>query len=233
MHDVRVIQGFWMLETPVTQRQFEAVTGQNPSYHTGRPDSPDRPVENVTYFDHAQAFLRAVNRSPSLRATITGRLDLPGEAQWEYACRAGTDTEYSSGDGEEALAEVGWYVENSRQGQVCETCPVGLKPANAWGLRDMHGNVWEWCRDRWDRNAYAQRLGGWDAETVADDPKDVEAYRAMRGGSAWNPAASCRSACRVRRHPSDVDDNQGFRPCWFPGPAPKAASAGLFILEET
>jgi len=144
-------------------------------------------------------------------------ITLPSEAQWEYACRAETDTEYSSGNGPGALDKVGWYEANSGG----RTRAVGGKAANDFGLHEMHGNVWEWCRDAWDELAYRRR----ERYDGVADPEVTEAMvgkpdpdRVVRGGSWVDWAWFCRSALRIRRRPDNRGGSQGFRVCLFPGP---------------
>ncbi len=148
------------------------------------------------------------------------RAQLPTEAQWEYACRGPegdslVETEYWSGDGEAALEQVGWYAGNSAK----RLQPVGQRPANAWGLCDMHGLVWEWCHDEYDENAYTDR-GCVDAATgvvsASDDPNTV---RVQRGGSFIQPAANCRSAIRSWDVADDESGDYGFRLVVVPGPS--------------
>jgi formylglycine-generating enzyme required for sulfatase activity len=148
-HSITLL-GFWMGVAPVTQAQYQAfltAESQTPltcslhaemsSHFTG----PDRPAVCVTW-EQASGFCRWAG------------LVLPTEAQWEYACRGATNTLYWSGDTEEDLARVGWYGSNSLSGAQ----PVGRKPANPYGLCDMHGNVWEWCQDWYDERAYDKPL---------------------------------------------------------------------------
>jgi formylglycine-generating enzyme required for sulfatase activity len=114
---------------------------------------------------------------------------LPTEVEWEYACRAGTTSPYSCGASEKALARAAWYEGNSEG----ETHPVGQKEPNAWGLHDMHGQVWEWCADRhrgFDEDASLEIHAG----LIGEEPEDAVA---QRGGSWWNAALDCRSASRV------------------------------------
>ena len=175
---VRITEGFEMGKYEVTQTEWEAVTGSNPSYFKGA----DRPVEMVRWND-IQEFLAKLN------ARNDGRqYRLPTEAEWEYAARAGTTGKYAG-----ELDDMAWYYANSGG----ETHPVGQKQPNAWGLYDMHGNVWEWCRDWYDKDYYGRSL--------AVDPQGPSSgsSRVMRGGS-WNYNArfhrvSRRDRFRTRR----------------------------------
>jgi formylglycine-generating enzyme required for sulfatase activity len=147
---------------------------------------------------------------------LTG-LSLPTEAQWEYACRAGTGTPYYSGNTEEDLKSVGWYSGNS-EGKVHA---VGSKDPNAFGLYDMHGNVWEWCVDVYDAEFYSKR------EALEKDPVYTSGseFRVFRGGSWSYIAVRCRSACRGNWHPSHRNLNLGFRPV-RPLPCPAHEGSG-------
>ena len=168
VHIVSLTQGFWMGIYPVTQAQWQAVMETKPSHFKGR----KRPVEQVSWKD-AREFCKKA--SPLAGQT----LQLPSEAQWEYACRAGSTTEYCNGDN--ALQQVGWYSKNSNE----ETHPVGELAANAWGLHDCHGNVWEWCKDWYDEKAYTH--------CDCTDPTGPRAghTRVFRGGS-WSNGARVR-----------------------------------------
>lgn len=198
--EVTLTSGFWMGRYEVTQRQYLAVMGTNPSYYTG---DLDRPVERVTWDD-------AVNYCAALTAQerATGRLPdgweyrLPTEAQWEYACRAGTTTQFSYGDDPAyaQLADYGWYDANSGS----QTHPVGQKLPNPWGLYDMHGNVWEWCLDFYEDSL----PGGSVADPVGPSSGSSRVYR----GGCWEfPGQMCRSADRRRGAPSLTDRTLGFR----------------------
>ena len=221
---VHLREGYWLFDTAVTQGLYEAVTGENRS----RFRSADRPVENVTW-DEAQAFIEALNRKlPGVA------LRLPSEAEWEYACRAGT-REATYAGAMEILGErnapvldgIAWYGGNSGAGFELETGedssgwaekqfdhskagtrPVKLKKPNAWGLYDMLGNVWEWCEDHW-HESYSGAPG--DGRAWLDTDASSAAYRVIRGGSWYGPARSVRSASRGRNGPQSRNDYLGFR----------------------
>lgn len=187
-HEVVFAAGFWLFDTPCTQVLWQAVTGQNPSKFKG---DPTLPVETVRFTD-ATGFISRLN---SLVPGLT--LTLPSEAQWEYACRAGTTTPRYG-----ALDDIAWYDSNS----AGRTQPVGRKQPNAWGLHDMLGNVLEWCEDRWhDSYEDAPRDGSaWLARAGAEG-------RVVRGGSWIFEARDLRAAYRFGTVPDDRFDNQGFR----------------------
>jgi formylglycine-generating enzyme required for sulfatase activity len=184
---VTLSKGFWMGKTEVTQAQWQAVMGSNPSYFKG----DNLPVDSVSWED-TQTFLTKLN---ALIGSDDGRkMVLPTEAQWEYGCRAGAAGPYSGG----TLGQVGWYIDNSGG----KTQAVGTKKANAWGLHDMHGNVWEWCQD-W----YQDELpGGGDPQGAISG-----SYRVYRGGGLLNYAIGCRAASRNFITPSITSIIFGFR----------------------
>ena len=216
-HEVR-LSAFALAATPVTQAAWEAVMGSNPSYFKGRPDSARRPVESVSWFDavrfcnrlseregRAPAYAIGAGDTPEVRAVPGANgYRLPTEAQWEYACRAGSRGAFWSGDAEADLARVGWYDRNSG----VETHPVGTKEPNPWGLYDVHGNVWEWCWDGYDSAWYA------DPAARGLDPTGPSrgSGRVMRGGSYGLTAGRCRAAIRNWDEPSHRNWNWGFRP---------------------
>ena len=144
-HRVRITKPYWMGATHVTQEEYLRVMGSNPSKFQG---DPKRPVEQVSWND-AVEFCRRLSELPAENAAKR-RYELPTEAQWEYACRAGTTTRWYSRDDEAGLVDVAWFNTNS-SGQPH---PVGQKMPNAWALYDMHGNVFEWCQDWYDRDYY-------------------------------------------------------------------------------
>lgn len=190
---VHISQGFWLARTLVTQGQWQELMGSNPSEFKG---SMDLPVEQVSWHDAVEFCdkLNDVERLPS-----GYHYALPTEAQWEYACRAGEKEPYSGG----SLGEVGWYIHNS-DGKTHE---VGQKKPNAWGLYDMHGNVYEWCAD-W----YEETLKG-GVDPVGPSSGEV---RVFRGGSWGFDAFLCRAADRVRLDPGLRHNYLGFRPALVP-----------------
>jgi formylglycine-generating enzyme required for sulfatase activity len=186
--DTTLTRGFFLQSTELTQEQWLALRPKNPS---GFPN-PTNPVENVSW-DDAREFCEELTRVALAAGHIPRgwSFDLPTEAQWEYACRAGTTSALNSGQeltnktgADPALDELGWYEANSEQAAH----PVALKKANAWGIHDMHGNLWEWCRD-W----FAFKLqGGADPQGPAEG-----AARVIRSGSWYIGYPSvCRSAYR-------------------------------------
>ncbi|MBN1293292.1 MAG: formylglycine-generating enzyme family protein [Candidatus Latescibacteria bacterium] len=197
------LDAFEMGETEITQGQYEAITGSNPSHFSG---DKNLPVEKVTWQD-AALFCNKLSNREGLQQCYneeTWKCDftkngfrLPTEAEWEYACRAGTITEYNTGDSEQDLARAGWYGGTSGNSGE-KTHPVAQKEPNIWGLFDMHGNVWEWCNDS---------FGGYTSEPV-HNPKGPESgsYSVMRGGSWFNNAHFARSAFRL----NDRSDRTGY-----------------------
>ncbi|MCB1739037.1 MAG: formylglycine-generating enzyme family protein [Gammaproteobacteria bacterium] len=215
-HRVRITRAFYLGTYPVTQAQYALC---DPGHKNDFHGEDERPVDSVSW-DAAHRFcewLQARCAEQLEREGLSGhRFDLPSEAQWEYACRAGGEGEYHSGDGEAALAEVGWFDGNSQR----TTWPVGQKRANAFGLYDMHGNVWEWCRDAWDADAYRKRVDGvCDPEVTARMVGGEDPGRVVRGGGWGDTAAHCRAADRVSGRPSLRGRYLGFRVGLFPGPS--------------
>ena len=193
-HEVTISRPFHLGRFPVTQAQWRAVMGENPSMFKG----PDRPVENVSWED-VRAFIAKLNAAEGHE-----RCRLPTEAEWEYAARAGSVTSYCFGDDEGQLGDYAWYGDNSGD----ETHPVGLKRPNPWGIFDMHGNVFEWTLDWYARKSYqAYRTG---AVTDPRGPGAGEA-RTLRGGCWADDAITCRSAYRSRFAPDGRNGGNGFR----------------------
>ena len=207
-HRVILSRPFYLGTFQVTQRQFACWRPGHENRFKGR---PDHPAENM-YWREARDFCRWVIETcrDDLPAGLEVRL--PTEAQWEYACRAGTKTEYWSGDGEAALRKVAWFGEGLSDGS---THKVGGLPANPWGLHDMHGNVWEWCRDAWVIEGYGKRVA-YSIDPYNEGGPDW--LRVYRGGS-WNYSArDCRSAVRFRFGRGCRYCYLGFRLCLSSGP---------------
>ncbi len=195
VHRVMLTKGFFMGIHPVTQAQWKAISGTTPSHFKG----DTRPVECVSWED-CQEFCQKLTAHVKGRGTVS----LPSEAEWEYACRAGTTTDYHTGDGEAALKKAGWYDGNSG----FETHQVGELTANAWGLHDMHGNVWEWCQD-W----YGPYMGN-DQVDPLQLTKQSNECRVLRGGGWHRDPADCRVAFRIRGAPANRRNRFGFRVCF-------------------
>ena len=194
-HEVTLTEPFQMGVHEVTQAQYEQVMGVNPSKFKGA----NNPVEEVSWED-AVEFCRKLSELPAEKEA--GNVyRLPTEAEWEYACRAGTTTMYSFGDVESDLGDYAWYRDNSGD----KAHPVGGKKPNAWGLYDMHGNVWEWCLD-W--------YGDYPSGPVTDPMGAASgsySFSVFRGGGWSLIAEYCRSASRSRREPSFRSNLLGFR----------------------
>jgi formylglycine-generating enzyme required for sulfatase activity len=233
-HTVTLTQDFYIGVFEVTQKQWELVMGNNPSSFTSATTYASRPVENVSYYDirenpnnsaitpnwpqssqvHADSFMGKLRAKTGLTT-----FDLPTESQWEYACRAGTTTALNSGKNLTAtgncsnMAEVGRYLRNGGSGSTKNgdtsvgTATVGSYLPNAWGLYDMHGNVWEWCLDWY--GAYPGSV---------QDPLGAASgsYRVNRGGGWISSAFGCRSAYRYYDYPAYRHDFVGFRAALAP-----------------
>ena len=205
-HRVTLTKGFWLGKYEVTQSQWQSVMGDNPSNFK----SPDRPVERVSWED-CQQFIQKVNASA--KQQLGGGARLPTEAEWEYACRAGTTTAYYWGNalnGDKANYDGNNPCGTTAKGQFKgETTSVGSYGANPWGFFDMHGNVYEWCQD-W--------YGSYNVDATDPQGPASGGYRVLRGGG-WNSNARyCRSAGRDRGDPGFRYDISGFRLCCSAGP---------------
>jgi formylglycine-generating enzyme required for sulfatase activity len=205
--DVTLSRGFWMGKCEVTQGEYRQVMNDNPSYlpHGGRDaalaagvDVDKLPVESVSWAS-AVEFCRLLTEQERKAGRLPPAWEyrLPTEAQWECACRAGTQTLYTFGDDESRLGDFAWYHDNSQR----RTHEVGQKLPNAWGLRDVHGNVWEWCKD-----GNLTLVGGTDPEVISRPT-----IRLIRGGAWSHTGRSCRSAERYGYDTSYRNDNLGFR----------------------
>ncbi len=203
-HHVTISKPFYMQNTEVTVAQWRAVMGRR--FIAKKRGTPTMPVVKVSWHD-CDRFIKKLNQ-------LTGhQYALPTEAQWEYAARAGSTTAYFWGDGIECARAM--YANNPKKYDTCVDCnrasvpavgcPAHVRgyPPNAWGLYDMHGNVWEWCLDRFDR---------YDPISVVDPMEnDSGTNRVRRGGSWFSPGHSCRSANRAYGHPMSRLQTTGFR----------------------
>ena len=198
---VKLTRGYYLAETELTQAQWRLVNPENPSAFRG----DHLPVETITWAD-ARRFCDLLNQQQRKAGTLPKgyHWNLPTESQWEYACRAGTTAalhhgiDLTSVDNQcDHLEQVAWYQVNA-SGQ---TRPVAAKKANRWGLRDMHGNVWEWCRD-----SYVDRHPGGSDPWINQGTDHVR-----RGGSAGYQARTCRAANRDGLEPSAKGNGLGLR----------------------
>ena len=223
VHSVTIIS-FEMGKYEVTQEQYQSVMGENPSDFSGT----NLPVEYVSWYD-AVRFCNALSEQAGLTPCYnesTWECDfsadgfrLPTEAEWEYACRAGTETKYYTGNSESDLGSAGWYYTKTHpdsSNSSSKTHPVGQKTSNAFGLYDMHGNVWEWCGDWYDSEYY-------DSSSSSDPTgPSTGSSRVGRGGGFTNDAKGCRSALRRWYYPTYTNSVMGFRVVrrsFIPGPA--------------
>ena len=201
--DVELTSGFWMQETTVTQEMWRAVMG------THTQPWEDKQMESATFPATYVNWLGASEFSTKLTAAArelgvlqsTSAIVLPTEARWEYACRAGTATAYSFGTDGHKLEKYGWYKEYGSSDWQLILHEVGEKKPNPWGLLDLHGNVWEWCQDNYEKTL----PGGRDPCVI------VGTWRVLRGGAFCSPFMECRSSSRTGADPSVSEDFLGFR----------------------
>jgi formylglycine-generating enzyme required for sulfatase activity len=198
-HQVRISKSLWIGKYEVTQEQWYRVMDNNPSYYKSESvggNSRNHPVEQV-WWDDVQSFIRRLNEMEK-----TNVYRLPTEAEWEYACRAGSTGKWGFGDKENLLSEYAWYGD-----QFNTTHQVGQKKPNAWGLYDMHGNVSEWVQDSYSASYYKEcsRQG---VVTDPQGPPDI-GDGVSRGGGSSSIADECRSARRTR--PARENRYLGFR----------------------
>lgn len=191
VHNVTIQNSFYLGRSAVTQRQWKKIMGNNPSYCKGE----DHPVEMISWKD-VQEFITKLNEKEG-----TDKYRLPSEAEWEYACRAGTQTRCFFGEDTSKLNDYVWHAGNSGD----ETHIIGCKKQNPWGLYDIHGNVWEWVQDVWHDNYNGAPLDGsaWD--------EGNSFYRVSRGCSWLCDTGFCRSASRFKRELDSCFANLGFR----------------------
>jgi uncharacterized protein (TIGR02996 family) len=206
-HEVEITRPFYLGTCQVTQAEFQAVMNKNPSAFQGLQGGPNHPVESVTWHD-AVAFCARL--SAQRKEKKAGRVyRLPTEAEWEYACRAGTQTTYwwgDSADSTRANFDGNYPWGNAPKGRyIKHPIPVGGYPPNPWGLYDMHGNLREWVADRYDET--------WYRRSPKQDPCNQESgdRRILRGGSWFAMARNCRAADRDSWGPGNHNDKYGFR----------------------
>ncbi len=202
-HEVTLTRGFFLGVFEVTQAQWQAVTGGNPAVFKRGPEAAPRPVESVSWED-CQVFITRLN------ALRLGIFRLPTEAEWEYAARAGSTTRFPWGDDAKEWETYAHAWANSRSFAI--THPVGQKPPNAWGLYDMHGNVWEWCSDWY--GPYA--AGSWRDPAGPAEGRE----RVFRGGSWYDFPVSLRSANRHRHEAAGRYTAVGLRLVLIPEDRP-------------
>jgi len=202
VHTVRIAKPFYISVVPVTQAQYEAVRGKNPSkFNKSHGGGPEHPVETITW-DQATRFCEKLARLPDEEVHHRS-YRLPTEAEWEYACRAGSTSAYNCGD--KLTGKEGVFASGGGKFAGKATAPVAQLAANAWGLHDMHGNVQEWVQDWFEEYYYF--------ESPADDPQGPKRglQRAVRGGCWGMFASDCRSGARRGHAPDSVSDTIGFR----------------------
>jgi formylglycine-generating enzyme required for sulfatase activity len=197
-HQVTLTKGYYLAKTELTQGQWQSVMGTSPWVgQSWVQTSPNNPAVSISW-DDVQGLIQTLND-----AAGESLYRLPTEAEWEYACRAGTTTRWSFGDSEGKLRQYAWYIDNAWGVGLKWAQPVGMKRPNPWGLYDMHGNVWEWVQD-W----YGSYSSG--AQTDPTGPV-TGSGRVFRGGGFFNNAERARSAFRSNYTPADRDGSFGAR----------------------
>jgi formylglycine-generating enzyme required for sulfatase activity len=206
--EVTLTTGFWLGKYEVTQSEWKQVMKTEPwKGLIGTKEGADFPAAFVSWNDSSDFCRKLTEQEREAgRLLVDWEYTLPTEAQWEYACRARTETSFSFGDDESKLGEYAWFQNNAGSADEKHAQRIGQKKANPWGIHDMHGNVWEWCRDVYSE----ERPGGRDPEVKADERAGAS-NRMCRGGSWISDAASCRSGDRVRGQPVSRLNSVGFR----------------------
>lgn len=207
--DVTLTKGYWLGKYEVTHSEWKLVMKTEPwKGQDFTKEGADYPATYVSWND-ATVFCRKLTEQEHQagRLPYDWEYMLPTEAQWERACRAQTGTRFSFGDDESKLGEFGWFRDNTWSADERYAHRVGQKKANQWGIHDMHGNVWEWCRD-----VYTDKLPGGRDPVVKSDEKTEGSNRVYRGGGWDFVAAGCRSGDRRRYQGASRISNDGFRP---------------------
>ncbi|MBC8216867.1 MAG: formylglycine-generating enzyme family protein [Planctomycetes bacterium] len=197
-HEVRISKGFWMGQTEVTQGQYKSVMNAEPWSGQVYVQEANNPAIYVTWND-------AVEFCKKLSQQTGETYRLPTEAEWEYACRAGTTTRFSFGDSDSSLGDYAWRRSNAFEGGRKYAHSVGQKRPNPWGLYDIHGNVFEWCSDWYDKDYYSN-----SPSVDPNGPSSGEA-RSLRGGSWLSYEYALRCSCRSLLDPDARNDVVGFR----------------------
>jgi len=206
---VFLTQGYWLGKYEVTQSEWKQVMNSEPwNGQDCTKEGADYPATFVSW-DDAVDFCRKLTEQERQAGRLSNDWEytLPTEAQWERACRARTETKFSFGDDESKLGDYAWFEENALNAGEQYAHRMGQKKANPWGLWDMHGNVWEWCRD-----VYTEKLPGGRDPEVKSDEKTKGSSRVIRGGSWLHGAPSCRSGSRSGSQPDVGVNVLGFRP---------------------
>jgi len=201
---VTLTEGFWLGQHPVTQSEWRRVMQTTPWRGQDYVREGDDYAATYVSWKDAMSFCEKLTQQEQIagRLPLGWKYTLPTEAQWEYASRSGTKTPFSFGDDHSELGKYAWFDGNAWYAEQKYARPVGQKRANPWGLYDMHGNVFEWCRDWYTRDL----AGGTDPQGPSQGSSRVD-----RGGSWRINAASCRSAYRNRNAPDERNDDLGFR----------------------
>jgi formylglycine-generating enzyme required for sulfatase activity len=208
---VTLTRGFWIGKYEVTQGEYLAVTGENPSNFPG---DLSRPVSSVTWFDATNYCWKLTQQEVAAGRIPAGyQYRLPTEAEWECAVRAGSSTRFSYGDDPSyaSLTNYAWFLDFAILDLTVH--PVGQKLPNPWGLHDMHGHVWEWCQDWYD-----DQPGGILTDPTGPPGPVQFGRKVMRGGAYDYPNSDCRSASRFFRPATDPDSDLGFRVVLVTGP---------------
>ena len=193
-HQVGISNGFYMGKYSVTKGQWESVMGVRGREDLSKTSLSDTSPAVFISWNDVQEFLHRINQ-------IDERINyrLPSEAEWEYTCRAGTDTMWSFGEDRHALGDYAWYIDSESPVEDQNACEVGVKKPNPWGLHDMHGNVWEWCNDVYDYDYYSIS----PSKDPAGPKSEPTSPRVARGGYFRYFTRHSRSASRNARNPDD------------------------------
>jgi len=197
LHQVDIAYPFYMAKFEITQQQWQEIMGNNPASSK----YPNMPINEISWYD-CQRFLLALAKKENVQP---GLYRLPTEQEWEYACRAGTNTAFYCGNDEKSLKNFAEYKFNNNK----RAMPGGRKLPNAFGLYNMHGNCWEWCADKF--KSYDTETSIISLGVNNDSQSKTEMWRVIRGGNIYEPATACRSAHRCRLPAPSHGNMLGFR----------------------